>query len=94
MLDKIKTGDPAKDDILKCLYQLADRASELGYKDLSCMLNTMVGSCIQGGQAEKDLHTIMHEFAEIQLMILQLQQFGFPPPEEPELTDEDEEKEK
>ncbi len=50
------TNDPAKDEILRCVLQLAKRCSELGYEDLESSLSIVVGAeTYQDGEGLADM---------------------------------------
>ncbi len=58
--------DPAKNDLLKCIVQLSERALELNYPHLSANLLALAGA---SGDAtnEQQLSGLMHMYAQLKL---------------------------
>lgn len=60
------SSDPSKNDLLKCIVQLSERALELNYPHLSANLLTLAGA---SGDAtdEQELSGLMHMYAQLKL---------------------------
>jgi hypothetical protein len=66
-IDDLKLSpDPSKNDLLKCVVQLSERALELGYPHLSANLLTLAGASGDPTD-EEQLSGLMYMYAQLKL---------------------------
>ena len=63
------TGDPAKDQLIQCIADLATRAVELGYLEMGSILYVVGGTCLDGSETE--LMKLTTHFAQYRLIVNQ-----------------------